>query len=148
MANSLAPRKRAPKLHPDLAAARDRIREAERTQAPVTREPIPLTKTMLDTLVVLVERGVNGKKQAVLASALAIGLEALLNIGETREDHEPVQPAPARWGTVRELFPVEPESEQPSALVAAALGGEIPFGRAGSIVRPSDERKGDAGDEE
>jgi hypothetical protein len=59
-----------------LAAVRERIRLAEKAQAPIAREMVALDRASFELLASCVEGGL-GKKPAVLMQALAIGLQAL-----------------------------------------------------------------------
>jgi len=128
----------AKKPDPELAAIDARIREAEKAQAPVKRELVPLDKAGLERLATCVERGI-GKKQAVLAQALAIGLQALVNttpnaaaepggawLTADEDDAQPQAP-----GNVVDLFARQTAAdERPAGIAATALGGSFAFQQA------------------
>jgi hypothetical protein len=120
------------KPDPELAKARERIREAEKAQAPVVREPVAMDKASYELLATLVERGL-GKKPAVLAQALAIGLQALANTtpgGERTTAATWADEDRPRGAQVVDLFAPRGDvaaSERGTALAASVLGHGTPF---------------------
>jgi hypothetical protein len=136
-----------------LAAVRERIRLAEKAQAPIAREMVALDRASFELLASCVEGGL-GKKPAVLMQALAIGLQALsgtIGAGAHDNGRGADLPPPARGGDVVDLFPRERKTavgeDALEGIAASVTGGAVPFKRAPEVIVPPSQRRHDDGDD-